>query len=171
MPRYAPYVVEQDGGVEKHYDIYTRLLKDRIIFLDGEVNEDSASSVIAQLLFLASEDAEKDVSLYINSYGGSVDEGLAIYDTMNFIPCDVRTYCLGKAMSMGAFLLSSGAKGKRFVLPHASIMIHQVLGGCQGQATDVLIHAKEIERTKETLNRLLAENCGKPYLEVLYFCD
>ncbi len=158
-----PYVIEQTSKGERSYDIYSRLLKDRIIFLGEEVNDVSASIVVAQLLFLEAEDPEKDIHLYINSPGGSVSAGLAIYDTMNYIKCDVSTVCIGMAASMGAFLLSGGAKGKRYALPNAEIMIHQPLGGTQGQATDIEIAAKHILRTKEKLNRMLSENTGKDY--------
>ena len=159
----APYVIEQTSRGERSYDIYSRLLKDRIIFLGEEVNDTSASIVIAQLLFLESEDPSKDISLYINSPGGSVTAGLGIYDTMQYIKCDVSTICCGMAASMGAFLLAGGAKGKRFALPNAEIMIHQPSGGSQGQATEIEIAAKHILKTKEKLNRMLSENTGKPY--------
>ena len=159
----VPYVIEQTSRGERSYDIYSRLLKDRIIFLGEEVNDTSASIVIAQLLFLESEDPSKDISLYINSPGGSVTAGLGIYDTMQYIKCDVSTICCGKAASMGAFLLAGGAKGKRFALPNAEIMIHQPSGGSQGQATEIEIAAKHILKTKEKLNRMLSENTGKPY--------
>ena len=159
----VPYVVEQTSRGERSYDIYSRLLKDRIIFLGEEVNDTSASIVIAQLLFLESEDPSKDISLYINSPGGSVTAGLGIYDTMQYIKCDVSTICCGMAASMGAFLLAGGAKGKRFALPNAEIMIHQPSGGSQGQATEIEIAAKHILKTKEKLNRMLSENTGKPY--------
>ena len=159
----VPYVIEQTSGGERSYDIYSRLLKDRIIFLGEEVNDTSASIVIAQLLFLESEDPSKDISLYINSPGGSVTAGLGIYDTMQYIKCDVSTICCGMAASMGAFLLAGGAKGKRFALPNAEIMIHQPSGGSQGQATEIEIAAKHILKTKEKLNRMLSENTGKPY--------
>ena len=158
----VPVVVEQTSRGERSYDIYSRLLNDRIIFLADEVNDVTASLVVAQLLFLEAEDPDKDISLYINSPGGSVSAGLAIYDTMNFIKCDVSTICIGMAASMGAFLLSSGAKGKRFALPNSEIMIHQPLGGMQGQASDIKIHAQRILDIKETLNKILAENTGKP---------
>ena len=158
----VPYVIEQSSRGERSYDIYSRLLKDRIIFLGEEVNEVTASLVVAQLLFLESEDPGKDICLYINSPGGSVSAGLAIYDTMRYIKCDVSTICIGMAASMGAFLLAGGAKGKRYALPNAEIMIHQPLGGAQGQATEIEIAAKHILQTKEKLNRMLAENCGKP---------
>ena len=159
----VPYVIEQTSRGERSYDIYSRLLKDRIIFLGEEVNDTSASIVIAQLLFLESEDPSKDISLYINSPGGSVTSGLGIYDTMQYIKCDVSTICCGMAASMGAFLLAGGAKGKRFALPNAEIMIHQPSGGSQGQATEIEIAAKHILKTKEKLNRMLSENTGKPY--------
>ncbi len=159
----VPYVIEQSSRGERSYDIYSRLLKDRIIFLGEEVNEVTASLVVAQLLFLESEDPGKDICLYINSPGGSVSAGLAIYDTMQYIKCDVSTICIGMAASMGAFLLAGGSKGKRYALPNAEIMIHQPLGGAQGQATEIEIAAKHILATKEKLNRMLAENCGKPY--------
>ena len=159
----VPMVVEQTGRGERSYDIFSRLLKDRIIMLSGEVNDDSANLIIAQLLFLESEDPDKDIYLYINSPGGSVTAGMGILDTMNYIKCDVSTICVGMAASMGALLFSSGAKGKRFILPNAEVMIHQPLGGFQGQATDIDIHAKRILKMKENLNKILAENTGKPY--------
>jgi len=162
----VPYVIEQTSRGERSYDIYSRLLKDRIIFLGEEVNDVTASIVIAQLLFLEAEDPEKDIQLYINSPGGSVTAGMGIYDTMQYIKCDVATICVGMAASMGAFLLAGGAKGKRSALPNAEIMIHQPLGGTQGQATEIEIAAKHILRTKEKLNRILSENTGKPYEEV-----
>ena len=158
-----PYVVEQTSRGERSYDIFSRLLKDRIIFLGEDVNETTASLVVAQMLFLEAEDPEKDIQLYINSPGGSVTAGLAIYDTMHYIKCDVATICIGMAASMGAFLLAGGAKGKRSALPNAEVMIHQPLGGTQGQATEIEIAAKHILRTKEKLNRMLAENTGQPY--------
>lgn len=161
-----PYVIEQTSRGERSYDIYSRLLKERIIFLGEEVTDASASVVIAQLLFLEGEDPEKDIHLYINSPGGSVTAGMAIYDTMQYIKCDVSTICMGLAASMGAFLLAAGAKGKRLALPNSEIMIHQPLGQAQGQATDILIHANHIEKTRANLNRILAENTGKP-LEVI----
>ena len=157
----VPYVIEQTSRGERSYDIYSRLLKERIIFLGEEVNETTASLVVAQLLFLEAEDPEKDIHLYINSPGGSVTAGMAIYDTMKFIKCDVSTICIGMAASMGAFLLAGGAKGKRYALPNAEVMIHQPSGGARGQATEIEIAAKHILRTKEKLNRMLAENCGK----------
>ncbi len=162
----VPYVIEQTSRGERSYDIYSRLLKERIIFLGEEVNDTTASLVVAQLLFLEAEDPEKDIHLYINSPGGSVTAGMAIYDTMQFVKCDVATNCIGMAASMGAFLLAGGAKGKRFALPNAEIMIHQPLGGAQGQATEIEIAAKHILRTKEKLNRILAQNCGKSIEEV-----
>ncbi len=162
----VPYVIEQSSRGERSYDIYSRLLKDRIIFLGEEVNEVTASLVVAQLLFLEAEDPEKDIQLYINSPGGSVTAGMAIYDTMQYIKCDVSTICIGMAASMGAFLLAGGAKGKRMALPNAEIMIHQPLGGAQGQATEIEIAAKHILQTKEKLNRILAENTGKD-LEII----
>ncbi|MBM6948239.1 ATP-dependent Clp endopeptidase proteolytic subunit ClpP [Mordavella massiliensis] len=162
----VPYVIEQTSRGERSYDIYSRLLKDRIIFLGEEVTDVSASIVVAQLMFLEAEDPEKDIHLYINSPGGSVTAGMAIYDTMQYIKCDVCTYCIGMAASMGSFLLAGGAKGKRFALPHAEIMIHQPSGGAQGQATEIQIAAQHIQKTKDTLNRILAENTGQP-LEVI----
>ena len=159
----VPYVVEQTSRGERTYDIYSRLLKDRIIFLGNEVTDVTASLVVAQMLFLEAEDPDKDIQLYINSPGGSVTAGMAIYDTMQFIKCDVSTNCIGMAASMGAFLLAGGAKGKRFALPNAEIMVHQPLGGAKGQATEIEIAAKHILQTKEKLNRILAENCGQPY--------
>ncbi len=159
----VPYVVEQTSKGERSYDIYSRLLKDRIIFLGEEVNETTASLVVAQLLFLESEDPEKDIQLYINSPGGSVTAGMAIYDTMKYIKCDVSTICIGMAASMGAFLLAGGTKGKRFALPNAEIMIHQTLGGAKGQATEIQIAAEHILKTKKKLNEMLADNTGKPY--------
>ncbi len=162
----VPTVIEQTNRGERAYDIYSRLLNDRIIFLADEVNDTTASLVVAQLLFLEAQDPDKDISLYINSPGGSVSAGFAIYDTMNFIKCDVSTICIGMAASMGAFLLSAGAKGKRFALPNSEIMIHQPLGGTQGQASDIKIHADHILRTRERLNKILSENTGKA-LEVI----
>ena len=167
--RYAalvPTVVEQTGKGERAYDIYSRLLNDRIIFLSDEVNDVTASLVVAQMLFLEAEDPDKDISLYINSPGGSVTAGMAIYDTMNFIKCDVSTICIGMAASMGAFLLSSGAKGKRIALPNSEIMIHQPLGGARGQASDIKIQADLILRTRDNLNRILAEKTGKSVEEI-----
>ena len=158
-----PMVVDRTDKGERSYDIYSRLLEDRIIFLSGEITDDVANTVVAQLIYLESKDPTKDICLYINSPGGSVTAGMAIYDTMNYIKCDVSTICVGLAASMGAFLLSSGTKGKRFSLANSEIMIHQVLGGAQGQATDVEIHTRQLLRTKEKLNRLLAQNVGKDY--------
>ena len=162
----VPYVIEQTSRGERSYDIYSRLLKDRIIFLGEEVNDVSASLVVAELLFLEAEDPEKDIQLYINSPGGSVTAGMAIYDTMQYIKCDVSTICLGMAASMGAFLLAGGTKGKRFALPNSTIMIHQPSGGAQGQATEIQIVADHIAKTKRTLNEILAANTGQP-LEVV----
>lgn len=159
----VPYVIEQTSRGERNYDIYSRLLKDRIIFLGEEVNETTASLVVAQLLFLESEDPGKDIHLYINSPGGMVTAGLAIYDTMQYIKCDVSTICIGMAASMGAFLLAGGAKGKRLALPNAEIMIHQPSGGAKGQATEIQIAAENILKTKKKLNEILAANTGKPY--------
>ena len=159
----VPYVVEQDGRGERSYDIYSRLLKDRIILLGDEVNDATASLVVAQLLFLEADDPDKDIHLYINSPGGSVTAGLAIYDTMQYIKPDVSTICVGMAASMGAFLLAAGAKGKRYALPNSTIMIHQPLGGSRGQATDVEIHTKFLLNTKEKLNTILSQRTGQPY--------
>lgn len=161
-----PYVVEQTNRGERSYDIYSRLLNDRIIVLSDEVNDATASVIVAQLLYLEGQDPEKDISFYINSPGGSVSAGLAIYDTMQYIKCDVSTICMGMAASMGAFLLSSGAKGKRYILPNAEVMIHQPSGGAQGQATEILIAADHIQRTKQRLNKILSENTGKPIEQV-----
>ncbi len=162
----VPMVVEQTNRGERSYDIFSRLLNDRIIFLSDEVNDATASLVVAQMLFLEAQDPDKDISFYINSPGGSVTAGMAIYDTMQFIKCDVSTICIGMAASMGAFLLSSGTKGKRFALPHSEVMIHQPLGGARGQASDIQIQAEQILKTKATLNRILSENTGKP-LEII----
>ncbi len=162
----VPYVVEQTGKGERSYDIYSRLLEDRIIFLTGEINDSVADAVVAQLIYLEGKDPNKDICLYINSPGGSVTAGLAIYDTMNYIKCDVSTICIGLAASMGAFLLSSGAKGKRYALPNSEIMIHQPLGGAQGQASDIKIQADHIIKTKYRLNKILAKNSGKPFEKV-----
>ena len=162
----VPYVIEQTSRGERSYDIYSRLLKERIIFLGEEVNDVSASVIVAQLLFLEADDPDKDIQLYINSPGGSVTAGMAIYDTMQYIKCDVSTVCIGMAASMGAFLLSGGAKGKRFALPNAEIMIHQPLGGAQGQATEIQIAAEHILRTRKTLNSILAANTGKPLVVI-----
>lgn len=158
----VPMVIEQTNRGERSYDIYSRLLNDRIVFLADEVNDVTASLVVAQLLYLEAQDPDKDISLYINSPGGSITAGMAIYDTMNFIKCDVSTICVGMAASMGAFLLAAGQKGKRFALPNSEVMIHQPLGGTRGQATDIKIHADHIIRTRELLNRILSEKTGKP---------
>ena len=163
----VPMVIEQTNRGERSYDIYSRLLKDRIIFLGEEVNDVTASLVVAQLLFLAAEDPDKDINLYINSPGGSVTAGMAIYDTMQYIKPDVSTICIGMAANMGAFLLAGGAKGKRYALPNAEVMIHQPSGGARGQATDIRIHAENILRIKKRLNEILAENTGRPYEEVV----
>lgn len=162
----VPYVIEQTSRGERSYDIYSRLLKDRIIFLGEEVSDTAASIIVAQLMFLEAEDPEKDIHLYINSPGGSVTAGMAIYDTMQYIKCDVATYCIGMAASMGSFLLAGGKKGKRYALPNAEIMIHQPSGGAQGQATEIQIAAEHILRTRQRLNRILSENTGQP-LEVI----
>ena len=162
----VPYVIEQTSRGERSYDIFSRLLKERIIFLGEEVNDTTASLVVAQMLFLEVEDPDKDIHLYINSPGGSVTAGMAIYDTMQYLKCDVSTMCIGMAASMGAFLLAGGAKGKRLALPNAEIMIHQPLGGAQGQATEIEIAARHIQQTKERLNRILAQNTGRPYEEI-----
>ncbi|MBE5775763.1 MAG: ATP-dependent Clp endopeptidase proteolytic subunit ClpP [Clostridiales bacterium] len=158
----VPYVIEQTNRGERSYDIFSRLLKDRIIFLGGEIDDTTASLVVAQMLFLEMEDPDADIMLYINSPGGSVTAGMAIYDTMRYLKCEVATVCVGMAASMGAFLLAAGAKGKRRALPHAEIMIHQPLGGARGQATDIQIHAEQILRIKKMLNELLSQNTGKP---------
>ncbi len=162
MSSLVPMVIEQTGRGERSFDIFSRLLKDRVVFLTGEVNDQMADLIVAQLLFLESEDPDKDIYLYINSPGGAVTAGLAIYDTMQYIKPDVCTLCMGQACSMGSFLLTGGAHGKRYALPHASIMIHQPLGGFRGQASDILIHANEIQRVKKTLNGILSEHTGKP---------
>ncbi len=162
----VPYVIQQTDRGERSYDIFSRLLNDRIIVLSDEVNDATASIIVAQLLYLEGQDPEKDISFYINSPGGSVTAGMAIYDTMQYIKCDVSTICMGMAASMGAFLFSSGAKGKRLILPNAEVMIHQPLGGAQGQATEILIAADHIKRTKERLNKILAENTGKSIDEI-----
>ncbi len=161
-----PYIVEQTSRGERSYDIYSRLLEDRIIFLSGEIDDAVANTVVAQLIYLEAKDPSKDISLYINSPGGSVSAGLAIYDTMNYIKCDVSTICIGMAASMGAFLLSSGQKGKRYALPNSEIMIHQPLGGAQGQASDIKIAAEHILRTKQKLNSILSQNSGRPLAEI-----
>ncbi|MBO7543922.1 ATP-dependent Clp protease proteolytic subunit [bacterium] len=161
MNYYSPIVIENNGNGERQYDIYSRLLMDRIIFLGSPVTDEVANLIVAQLLFLSSQDAEKDISLYINSPGGSVTAGLAILDTMRFIPCDVRTYCIGQAASMGAVLLAAGKKGKRFALPNSRVMIHQVLGGFEGSAPDVSVQAKELLGLRDKLNAILSSCCGK----------
>ena len=171
MSSLVPIVVEQSSRGERSYDIYSRLLKDRIIFLDGEITDDTASLVVAQLLFLESEDPDKDINLYINSPGGLITAGMAIYDTMNYIKPDVCTICVGMAASMGAFLLSSGAKGKRYVLPNAEVLIHQPLGGTSGQASDIKIAADHIIKIRERLNRILAANTGQPYEKIALDTD
>ena len=167
MSSFIPYVVEQTSRGERSYDIFSRLLNDRIIFLSEEVNDTTASLVVAQLLYLEAQDPDKDIQFYINSPGGSVTAGMAIYDTMQYLKCDVSTYCMGMAASMGAFLLSAGAKGKRYALPNSEIMIHQPLGGMQGQATDIKIHADRIIRIKQNLNEILAKNTGRPLDEII----
>lgn len=167
----VPMVIEQSGRGERSYDIYSRLLEERIIFITGEINDTTADIVVAQLIYLEGKDADKPINIYINSPGGSVTAGLAIYDTMNYIKCDVSTICIGLAASMGAFLLSSGTKGMRYALPNAEIMIHQPLGGASGQASDVAIHAEHILKTKEKLNRILAKNSGKDYETVVKDTD
>ncbi len=167
----VPYVVEQTSRGERSYDIFSRLLNDRIVMLSEEVNDTTASLVVAQLLYLEDQDPDKDIQFYINSPGGSVTAGMAIYDTMQYIKCDVSTICIGMAASMGAFLLSSGAKGKRIALPNAEIMIHQPSAGTQGQVTDMAIHLKRMEKIKERLNHILAENTGKPYDEIVAACE
>ncbi len=166
-----PYVVEQTNRGERSYDIFSRLLEDRIIFLGEEVTPATASLIVAQMLFLEAKDPDKDIQFYINSPGGSVTDGFAIYDTMQYIKCDVSTICVGMAASMGAFLMSAGTKGKRIALPNAEIMIHQPLGGYQGQATDIEIHARRMLELKEKLTRILAENCGKEYETVRADCE
>jgi len=163
---YIPYVIEQTGRGERSYDIYSRLLKDRIIMLSGEINDAVASTIVAQMLFLEAQDPDKDIYFYINSPGGVITSGFSIYDTMNYIKPDINTICIGQAASMGAFLLSSGTKGKRFALPNSRIMIHQPLGGAQGQATDIAIQAQEILRMKEQLNKIMAKNCSKTLKQI-----
>ena len=167
----VPYVVEQTSRGERSYDIFSRLLNDRIVMLSEEVNDTTASLIVAQLLYLEAQDPDKDIQFYINSPGGSVTAGMAIYDTMQYIKCDVSTICIGMAASMGAFLLSSGAKGKRIALPNAEIMIHQPSAGTQGQITDMAIHLKRLEIIKERMNRILAENTGKAYEEIVAACE
>jgi len=167
----VPIVIDQTGSGERSYDIYSRLLEDRVVFLNGEVNSQSANLVIAQLIFLEAKDPTKDICLYINSPGGSVTDGFAIFDTMNYIKCDVSTICVGLAASMGAFLLAAGTKGKRFALPNSEIMIHQPLGGTQGQATDIAIQAEHILKLKKRLTKILADNCGKDLEKVAADCE
>ncbi len=167
----VPYVVEQTNRGERSYDIFSRLLNDRIIFLGEEVNATTASLVVAQLLYLEAQDPDKDIQFYINSPGGSVTDGMAIYDTMQYVKCDVSTICIGMAASMGAFLLSAGTKGKRLALPNAEIMIHQPLGGFKGQATDIQIHAERMLQIKKNLTTIMAENCGKPFDVVAADCE
>ncbi len=166
-----PYVIEQTSRGERSYDIFSRLLNDRIIMLNGEVDDTSASLIVAQMLYLESQDPDKDINFYINSPGGSVSAGMAIYDTMQYIKCDVSTICLGMAASMGAFLLAAGQKGKRLILPNAEVMIHQPLGGAQGQASDILISARHIEKTRDTINRILADATGKPLDQIALDTD
>lgn len=167
----VPNVIDRTENGERAYDIYSRLLEDRIVFITGEINDALANTVVAQLIYLEAKDATKDISLYINSPGGSVTAGMAIYDTMNYIKCDVSTICIGMCASMGAFLLSSGAKGKRFVLPNSEVMIHQPLGGASGQATEIQIIANHIQKTKEKLTKILSKNSGQPYEKVLADCE
>lgn len=166
-----PYVIDKTGAGERSYDIYSRLLEDRIVFISGEITDDAANTVIAQLIFLEAKDSDKDISVYINSPGGSVTAGLAIYDTMQYIKCDVSTICVGMAASMGAFLLSSGTKGKRYALPNSEVMIHQPLGGAQGQASDIVITANHIQKTKEKLATILAQNCNQTFEKVMQDTD
>ncbi len=171
MAAYIPYVVEQTGNGERSYDIFSRLLKERIVFLGDEVNDTTAELVVAQMLFLEGEDPEKDIQFYINSPGGSISAGMAIYDTMHFVKCDVSTICVGMAASMGAFLLAGGTKGKRFSLPNSEILIHQPLGGTQGQASDIAIQAAHMARIKDKMNRILSENTGRSYEEIVRDTD
>ncbi|MDE7071268.1 MAG: ATP-dependent Clp endopeptidase proteolytic subunit ClpP [Clostridia bacterium] len=167
----VPNVIDRTENGERAYDIYSRLLEDRIVFITGEINDALANTVVAQLIYLEAKDSTKDISLYINSPGGSVTAGMAIYDTMNYIKCDVSTICIGMAASMGAFLLSSGAKGKRFVLPNSEVMIHQPLGGASGQATEIQIMANHIQKTKEKLTKILSKNSSQPFEKVLADCE
>ena len=171
MANLVPYVIEQTGTGERSYDIFSRLLKERIIFLGDEVNDTSAQLIVAQMLFLEGEDPDKDIQFYINSPGGSISAGMAIYDTMQFVKCDVSTICVGMAASMGAFLLAGGTKGKRYSLPHSEILIHQPLGGTQGQASDIAIQAAYMAAIKERMNRILAQNTGQPYEKVVQDTD
>ncbi len=171
MASFIPYVIEQTGNGERSYDIYSRLLKERIIFLGDQVNDQTAELIVAQLLFLEGEDPEKDIQFYINSPGGSISAGMAIYDTMNFVKCDVSTICVGMAASMGSFLLAGGTKGKRYALPNSEILIHQPLGGTEGQASDIAIQAAHMARIKEKMNRLLAQNTGNSYEQLVKDTD
>lgn len=171
MAAYIPYVIEQTGSGERSYDIFSRLLKERIVFLGDEVNDQTAELIVAQMLFLEGEDPEKDIQFYINSPGGSITSGMAIYDTMHFVKCDVSTICVGMAASMGSFLLAGGTKGKRFALPNSEILIHQPLGQSQGQASDIAIQAEHMARTKEKMNRILAENTGRSYEDLVHDTD
>ena len=171
MAAYIPYVIEQTGSGERSYDIFSRLLKERIVFLGDEVNDQTAELIVAQMLFLEGEDPEKDIQFYINSPGGSITSGMAIYDTMHFVKCDVSTICVGMAASIGSFLLAGGTKGKRFALPNSEILIHQPLGQSQGQASDIAIQAEHMARTKEKMNRILAENTGRSYEDLVRDTD
>ena len=171
MAAYIPYVIEQTGSGERSYDIFSRLLKERLVFLGDEVNDQTAELIVAQMLFLEGEDPEKDIQFYINSPGGSITSGMAIYDTMHFVKCDVSTICVGMAASMGSFLLAGGTKGKRFALPNSEILIHQPLGQSQGQASDIAIQAEHMARTKEKMNRILAENTGRSYEDLVRDTD
>lgn len=171
MAAYIPYVIEQTGSGERSYDIFSRLLKERIVFLGDEVNDQTAELIVAQMLFLEGEDPEKDIQFYINSPGGSITSGMAIYDTMHFVKCDVSTICVGMAASMGSFLLAGGTKGKRFALQNSEILIHQPLGQSQGQASDIAIQAEHMARTKEKMNRILAENTGRSYEDLVRDTD
>ena len=171
MAAYIPYVIEQTGSGERSYDIFSRLLKERIVFLGDEVNDQTAELIVAQMLFLEGEDPEKDIQFYINSPGGSITSGMAIYDTMHFVKCDVSTICVGMAASMGSFLLAGGTKGKRFALPNSEILIHQPLGQSQGQASDIAIQAEHMARTKEMMKRILAENTGRSYEDLVRDTD
>ncbi|MGN0765131.1 MAG: ATP-dependent Clp endopeptidase proteolytic subunit ClpP [Christensenellales bacterium] len=171
MKMLIPTVIDKTGAGERAYDIYSRLLEDRIVFISGEINDAMANTVVAQLIYLEAKDSDKDISVYINSPGGSVTAGLAIYDTMQYIKCDVSTICVGMAASMGAFLLSSGAKGKRYALPNSEVMIHQPLGGAQGQASDIVITANHIQKTKEKLASILAANCNQSFEKVMQDTD
>ena len=167
----VPYVVDQTGNGERSYDIYSRLLEDRIVFISGEIDDASANTVVAQLIYLEAKNPEKDICVYINSPGGSVTAGMAIYDTMKYVKCDVSTICVGLAASMGAFLLAAGTKGKRFCLPNSEVMIHQPLGGARGQATDIKIHAEQILKTKDKINQILSERTGQPLEKIQVDCE